>query len=355
MLINAVGAELSYASARRQVAMPAPAQGMTAMVSRRLMLGLGLSATGLAAGAGLTWTAYGAAMDRARAAVDPLLSSVIDTPLGPLEYAQAGSGKPLLMIHGTGGGFDQGLLFCRPLLERGYRVIAPSRFGYLRSSFPADPSTANQADQFVHLLDHLGLDKVAIAGGSAGALSAIEFAIRHPDRCAALLPIVPATHTPDAAAVTADTPPAGVPLAMNLLRSDFLFWLGLTLAPEPMIGTLLATDPALLKSVDAAEAARARDILWSLLPVSQRADGLINDAGLAGRPAPQALETITAPTLALSVEDDRFGTARAARHIAATVPGARLTIYPTGGHIWLGHDAELFAGIDRFLEEIGYT
>jgi pimeloyl-ACP methyl ester carboxylesterase len=121
-----------------------------------------------------------------------------------------------------------------------------------------------------------------------------------------------------------------------------------------MTGTLLATDPALLRMVDPVEAARGRAILWNLLPVSRRADGLINDARLAGRPAPSALDRISAPTFAISVEDDRFGTARAARHIAASVPGARITIFPTGGHIWLGHDAELFDQVDAFLTGIGY-
>lgn len=38
-------------------------------------------------------------------------SRVIDTSFGPLEYAQRGDGPPFLMIHGTGGGFDQGLTF----------------------------------------------------------------------------------------------------------------------------------------------------------------------------------------------------------------------------------------------------
>jgi 2-hydroxy-6-oxonona-2,4-dienedioate hydrolase len=65
-----------------------------------------------------------------------------------------------------------------------------------------------------------------------------------------------------------------------------------------------------------------------------------------------ALDRITAPTFAISVEDDRFGTAKAARHIAASVPQARLTIFPTGGHIWLGHDRELFGQIDAFLKEV---
>lgn len=315
---------------------------------------MGVAGGLLAAGGAGTAVAYSRAIAKARAACDPGLSTVIPTALGDLEYAEIGTGMPFLMIHGTGGGFDQGLQFAARLVDKGYRVISPSRFGYLRSTFPADPSSANQADVFVELLDHLRIDRIAVAGGSAGALSAIEFAVRHSDRCAALLPIVPAAYTPDAAAVTSDNPPPGVGAAMRMLRSDFLFWCGIVTAPDLMTGTLLATDPALLKTVDSTEAARARAILRNILPVSRRTDGLINDARLAGHPAPSALDRISAPTFAISVEDDRFGTAKAVRHIAANVPGARITIFPTGGHIWLGHDAELFDQIDAFLSGIGY-
>lgn len=325
------------------------------MVSRRALIGLGILAGALGAGGLATATAFGSAMEKARAATSPALSATIQKRFGTLEYAQQGEGAPFLMVHGTGGGFDQGLLFASRLVEMGYRVIAPSRFGYLRSSFPADPSSENQADAFVELLDHLGIDTIAVCGGSAGALSAIQFAIRHPDRCAALVPVVPATHAPGADAVTVENPPPGVEAAMVMLRSDFLFWSALVATPDTLIGTLLATDPALLQTVSPQEAARARTILWSLLPVSARAEGLANDARLAGRPAPAALEAIGAPVLAISVEDDRFGTAKAARHIAATVPGAQLVIYPTGGHIWLGHDSELFAAIDAFLKGTGYS
>jgi pimeloyl-ACP methyl ester carboxylesterase len=65
------------------------------------------------------------------------------------------------------------------------------------------------------------------------------------------------------------------------------------------------------------------------------------------------LHRITAPTLTISCEDDRFGTAAAARHIAATVPGASLKIFPTGGHVWVGHDAEIMAQIAAFLCQVG--
>lgn len=325
------------------------------MVTRRTLISLGVAAGAAAAGGVATASAYSTALHKARAAIDPSLSTLIDTRFGRMEYADRGKGTPLLMVHGTGGGFDQGLLFAGPLLDKGYRIISPSRFGYLRSAFPPEPSSANQADAFADLLDHLGIDTIAISGGSAGALSALEFAIRHPDRCAAVLPIVPATYAPDKDATTSDNAPPGIAAAMTLLRSDFLLWVALSAAPDMLTGTLLATDPALLATASSAEVARAHEILWSILPVSDRADGLINDARLAGHPQPSAIQTITAPLLTISLEDDRFGTARAARHIAATVPRARLVIFPTGGHIWLGHNQELFDHVDSFLQEIGYA
>ncbi len=324
------------------------------MVSRRMVLGLGAVAGGLAVAGGATAFSYNTAIASARRGVAPELSTVIPSRFGDLEYAEMGSGPPLLMIHGTGGGFDQGLAFARPLVDLGYRVIAPSRFGYLRSAFPADPSSENQADAFVDLLDHLGLEKVAIAGGSAGALSAMAFAIRHPERCAALFPIVPAAYAPNR---TPARPwgPVETTLAQAMLNSDFLFWLVLATMPDTVTGTLLATDPAIVKAASPEEQARVHDIGWSILPVSQRSSGLLNDGRLAGNPTPMELEKITAPTLAISAEDDRYLTADAARHIAATVPGAKLIMYPSGGHVWVGHNDELYASIDDFLKQIGYA
>ena len=79
-------------------------------------------------------------------------SATIPTSFGQLEFAVAGSGTPLLMIHGTGGGFDQGLSFAANIMARGHQIIAPSRFGYLRSDYPPDPSSENQADALVALL-----------------------------------------------------------------------------------------------------------------------------------------------------------------------------------------------------------
>ena len=54
---------------------------------------------------------------------------------------------------GSGGGHDQGMAFAAKLANNGIRVIAMSRFGYLRTPMPADASATAQADAHVCLLD----------------------------------------------------------------------------------------------------------------------------------------------------------------------------------------------------------
>jgi pimeloyl-ACP methyl ester carboxylesterase len=138
-----------------------------------------------------------------------------------------------------------------------------------------------------------------------------------------------------------------------VLGSDFWFWSLSRLAPDQMIRTLLATDPALLDRVPEAERLRARTILDQIFPISRKVDGLRDDAFRAGSPLPTAYQRITAPTLVLSCEDDLFGTADTARLLADRIPCARLTIYPDGGHIWLGHDDALTAEISDFVTQTG--
>jgi pimeloyl-ACP methyl ester carboxylesterase len=276
--------------------------------------------------------------------------TLIDTSAGSLEYAIAGDGPPLIMIHGTGGGFDQGLLFAAGLRRSGFRIIAPSRFGYLGSAFPDDASPAHQADMLVTLLDHLGIDRLPVAGGSAGALTAAEFALRHPDRCSHLVLIVPAANLTNRDPVEFT---ALQRLAVGtVLGSDFWFWSLSRLAPGQMIRTLLATDPALVDQVPQTERRRAETILSQIMPVSRKIDGLRNDGFWAGTPSPTAYGEIPVPTLILSCEDDLFGTADTARLLADRIPDARLTIYPEGGHIWLGHDDAMTGVVAGFIRDM---
>lgn len=316
-------------------------------MTRRQVLG-GLAAAAVA-GCGYSWWRLSEALGAAERRLAGR-SAVVDTSFGPLEYAIQGAGQPMMMIHGTGGGFDQGLRFSAALRALGHRVIAPSRFGYLRSAFPADPSSANQADAFAQLLDRLGIARLPVAGGSAGALSAAQFALRHPDRCSGLVLLVPAANVRNHDPVEMN--PFQAAMVRRLLTSDFLFWSARNLAPERLIGTLLATDPALLERVSPGERDRAFAILDDMLPIHARFQGMLNDGRLAGQPARMDFSQVRTPTLIVSVEDDRFGTAATARDIAAAVPGATLRIYRRGGHIWLGHDADVADEIHRFLAHI---
>ncbi len=279
-------------------------------------------------------------------------SQVMQTAWGPLEYAVAGDvgGPALLMIHGTGGGFDQGLRFADSLVARGLRVIAPSRFGYLRSDFPADHSLAAQADALAALLDHLGIERIVVAGGSAGALSASQFALRHPGRCAGLVLLVPAVNVRDRDPV--EFTPVQAWLVRRLLSSDLLFWMAEQTVPRALIGTLLATDPELLDRVSPAERERAFTVLRELLPISARVRGMLNDGQQAGHPARMDFTQIGAPVLVVSTEDDRFGTAQTARDIAARLPQARLVIFPDGGHLWLGRDEAVTDEVQRFVRRL---
>lgn len=114
---------------------------------------------------------------------------------------------------------------------------------------------------------------------------------------------------------------------------------------------LLATDPALLPRVSPAERRRANDILEQILPISSRWRGMLNDANLAGHPARVDFGRLRMPLLILSASDDRFGTASTARAMAKRVPGSRLVIYPSGGHIFLGHQQDSAAEVAQFVRE----
>jgi 2-hydroxy-6-oxonona-2,4-dienedioate hydrolase len=319
------------------------------MISRRRMLLAG-AALAAAAAAGFAALRFRTDLAAARARLSRIDTASAMTRHGPVEYAVKGSGPPVLMIHGSGGGFDQALTMGGPLIDLGFGMIAPSRFGYPGTPLPADPGHAAQADALADLLDHLGIERLAIVGGSAGAVPAISFAIRHPDRCAALVALVPAVPVPGDPPM-APWSPLQERAAHAILGSDLLFWAVIKSAPGFAIRTLLATDPALLATAGPAERARVRAILDGILPVSARRDGLLNDARETGH-ALLEYGAIRAPTLALSLEDDLFGTARAARMLAATVPGAELTILPKGGHVWVGQGDEIFGAIGCFLRRI---
>jgi 2-hydroxy-6-oxonona-2,4-dienedioate hydrolase len=277
-------------------------------------------------------------------------STIVATRCGPIEYQEAGSGVPLLAVHGSGGGFDQGMAFAAPLALHGIRVIAMSRFGYLRTPMPVEGSVSAQADAHVCLLDALGIRSAAVLGGSAGAPSALQMAIHHPDRVSALILLAPLAYKP---ATEAGSVPPLNPWVENtmlaVIGSDFLFWSALHIARSQMIRTVLATPPELLAATSAAERARINSMLDNILPVSARAAGLRSDSTVGKSLVSSPLETVRAPTLIIAARDDGYGTYAGSQYTASRIAGARFISFESGGHTWVGHDREVMAAIADLL------
>jgi 2-hydroxy-6-oxonona-2,4-dienedioate hydrolase len=281
-------------------------------------------------------------------------SQVVDTPCGQIEYAIVGRGAPVLLVHGAGGGFDQGLEFGRPLAERGFMVIAPSRFGYLRTPLPADASPAAQGDAHACLLDALKLPRAAILGGSAGAPSTIEFCLRHAARCSAMVLLVPALFPPGQAG--SPQMPARPSFIFNaILGSDFFFWLNLKLARDTMIEKVFATPVRDFENAPPEEQERVLRIVRGAMPLGQRREGLWNDLATVASSRGYALERLAVPTLVIGIEDDLFKIYGNARRTAERIPGARFLGFPTGGHLWVGRQNEIASGLAAFLNRPAVT
>jgi pimeloyl-ACP methyl ester carboxylesterase len=254
------------------------------------------------------------------------------------------------VVHGAGGGFDQALGFAEQLAHYGFRAIAMSRFGYLRTPMPADASPAAQADAHACLLDALQIARAAIVGISAGAPSSMQFALRHPHRTTALILLVPLAYAPR----EADTPSATTRFMLEqATQSDFLYWAALKIAPSFVVKTILATPPEVLATADAQERARVNELMRHILPLSERSAGLLNDSAIGNTIQRYDLERISAPTLLVSLVDDLYGTFEGARYSAAHIPGARFVGYGRGGHVWVGHHGEILAQLVTFLGSPG--
>ncbi|HEY1774187.1 MAG TPA: alpha/beta hydrolase [Gammaproteobacteria bacterium] len=277
-------------------------------------------------------------------------SQVADTPCGPIEYAIRGEGPPVLVVHGAGGGFDQGLIIGAPLVKAGYRIIAVSRFGYLRTPLPQDASPPAQADAYVCLLDALGISRVVVLGASAGSPSSLQFALRHPDRVKALMLVVPMLFAPPAEGTTPAKHPGGETFVMDtVLRSDFLLWLGPHLS-RGMVEKAMGTPPADVEHASPEEQARVATLMDQILPVDPRRSGLSNDMAVIANLPRYDLEQVDVPTLVISTADDLFRSYPAALYTAVHIPRARFIGYKTGGHMLVGDDDDAMAAITAFLQ-----
>jgi pimeloyl-ACP methyl ester carboxylesterase len=273
-------------------------------------------------------------------------STIAETTAGPIEYAEKGDGARLLLIHGAGGGYDQGLLIGRGFDEE-YRIIAPSRFGYLKTPVPTDSSPAAQADAHAALLDFLGIDACIAMGVSAGAPSAIELALRHPNRVRALILLVPRTYDPTNSIGVDESMQSQMVLRLIEASADFLFWLAMRVARSSVV-RFLGVPPELEASASKEDRELVSEVMRSVLPLSARVRGIDVDSSIQLAPWPP--DRITVPTLIVSAKDDLFETLAGARFTAERIQDAELRVLDSGGHLMVGQSQQVKKWIGEFLE-----
>lgn len=285
----------------------------------------------------------------ARKRLDSLGSQVTETAYGAIEYAQAGDGYPVLVVHGAMGGFDQGLWIARSFNIPNCRFICISRCGYLRSPVPPGANLDTQTDIFASFLDRLGIQKAAVFGVSAGSTAAIRFVARHPERVSALVLIGPDVP----GEIMLKMPPRFV--FDRLLRSDFAYWVLITFFGKWVQNTFGLAPKGYALTPE--QAAMLKNIQKGDLPVSRRMDGIIfetyttEDEYKAQVTAfsPYPLGKIQTPVLVINALDDPLSIPANVRAMAGQMPNARLFVVPDGGHFLFGHADEARAEIARFL------
>lgn len=294
--------------------------------------------------AGFVLVRYQREIRAAHQGVDTLGSEVIETGCGAIEVLEQGEGFPVLVVHGIWGGIDQGIRNVGHGLDDGYRRIYISRFGYLGSPMPEDVSLERQADTYACLLDTKEIDRVIVVAHSAGSTSALQFALRYPERTAALILVSP--NAPGAVEVS--TPPR--PVAEAMFRSDLIFWLLTTYGRSAMYGIMGVPPGYQLTPEDEAFVA---GMAATVLPASRRGEGALFDMYISN-PAVQdyPLEDITAPTLVIGAMDDPLALYDNSKQMAQRIPGARLVTVERGGHMMLGSTEFVEEEISVFLANL---
>ncbi|MBY0563466.1 MAG: alpha/beta hydrolase [Hyphomonadaceae bacterium] len=288
-------------------------------------------------------------IDRLRAQL-AAQSQVAATPQGDVEFAAWGEGPPVLVIHGAGGGYDQGRAVAAAFGGDGFRWIAPSRFGYLRSTLPSDASTAAQADAFAALLDLQGVDRTAIVAISGGAPPALQFALRYPERTSALVLISSAPYTP----LTAEQQDLPLPAwaYQALFSSNFPYWIMQHTARAPL-DAIFDVKPPMRARLTQDEAAFVARMVDSFQPVTDRTRGLANEGAAIDPAATYALERIAAPTLVIHARDDGINPFAFGRYTAERIPGAAFMPLDDGGHLLLGRHSDVRSRVSAFLRAHG--
>jgi len=263
----------------------------------------------------------------------PIHTGFADVNGTRLYYELAGTGHPLILIHGstldTRMWDDQFEVFAQQ-----YQGLRYDLRGFGKSALPTDVSYSHPDDSRA-LLTHLSIDHTHLMGLSMGGGIAIDFAVMYPDVTAALLPVDAAllggcewVEGRPSSAVIAQAQQAGLAAAKTFWLQHPLF---VPAHEQPAVAARLAAMVADYSG-------------WHLMHTDP-GQGL-------HPPAIQRLGSITAPTLVIVGERDVMDFQRSADLLAERIAGATKVVMPGVGHMANMEDPARFNEIVRgFLAE----
>ncbi len=216
-----------------------------------------------------------------------------------------------------------------------YRVVSYDKRGHgLSDAPPGDYRLDDHVDDLEGLLQHLGIERLALAGVSVGGLIAQAYALRHPHRLAAL--------------VLCDTAPKVGDAAMWSQRISAVRDNGLDAIVEPVMARWFSEG---FRSGRTEELAGWRN-MFLRMPVDGYAGtcAALRDADLR-----DAIGAIATPTLVIVGEQDLSTPVDLVRGMAEAIVVARFAIIPDCGHIpSIEQPQALAAAMTQFLNEVGY-
>lgn len=255
---------------------------------------------------------------------------------GTLYYEEAGSGTPLVLIHGfpLSGGIWSGQLSG---LAGKFRVIVPDLRGFGRSASPELPYSMDlYADDTIMLMDHLKIDSAAVCGMSMGGYVLLNLLERYPERVRAACFMVTKGGADDAEGRSMRTD-----LAEAILKS------GSKVAADAFSRILFAPG-SIARNPDMA--AQVHGMMMDASPA-----GLVSGL-LAMRDRPdysKRLGKIRVRSLVIGAEEDMAISCEESKKLAAGLHDATICMIPDAGHMVMMEQPEAVnRAITEFLESV---
>ena len=268
--------------------------------------------------------------------------NTIHTAEGTIEFADVGSGPPVLYFHGILSGSDVALLCEKSLLEDGFRLIIPHRPGYLGTRLKGyhHSYAAACADVAAQVLDHLGIERANVIGTSAGGPPAMDFAIRHPERTSGLVLQCAQIHRWD----SVDWLPVAHQWTLPLLKVSWTrwlacfgyFWMSRIASRQPKNCLKGWASRRFSEIQDDENAIRVADIFTKKRTGLR---GFCNDMTVFACDDVLSKGNVDCPTLILHDPLDDTVPIRHAEYAASHIPNAQLVKLNLGGHyLWAGRE-----------------